>query len=181
MSLVGSMRRAAMVLIVVAALAVAGCGSKSSSGTTQTGASTSGTTGTAGNTNTISHAKTKFVFHAGLAFGAFHHWIYLPAKAGDFKHPFLHKLTVIKAGLAGLFVYHELKLALQDARADPTLSKLVSPITALDNKMHSVADSIKGGHPDVSAITQSNSSISSLGQLASKAGQPVRDLLPSHL
>ncbi len=169
------MRRVATALVLAATLAAAGCGSKSSSGTTQSSASTTGTT------NTISHAKTKFVLHAGLAFGAFHHWIYLPAKAGDFAHPFLHKLTVIKAGLAGLFVYHELKLALQDARADPTLSKLVSPVTALDNKIHSVATSLKGGHPDVSAIAQSNSSISSVGQLASNAGQPVRDLLPSHL
>jgi hypothetical protein len=168
-------RRLALVLLLAAALTATGCGSKSSSTSTQTGASTTGTT------NTISHAKTKFVFHAGLAFGAFHHWIYLPAKAGDFAHPFLHKLTVIKAGLAGLFVYHELKLALQDARADPTLSKLVSPITALDNKIKSVAASIKSGHPDVSSITQTNSSVGSIGQLAADAGQPVRDLLPSHL
>ncbi len=87
-------RRLALVLVLVLALAAAGCGSKSSS-------STSGT-GTSGTTSQISHPKMKFLLHAGLAFGAFHHWIYLPAKAGDFAHPFLHKLTVIKAGLAGL-------------------------------------------------------------------------------
>jgi len=156
-----------LVMALVAALAATGCGSKSSS-STASGAQ-------------ISHAKTKFVLHAGLAFGAFHHWIYKPAKSGDFAHPFLHKLTIVKAGLAGLFVYHELKLALKDAQADPTLSKLVAPITALDNKMHALATSIKGGHPDSSAITQGNDSISSLGQQASQAGQPVSDLVPSHL
>jgi hypothetical protein len=165
-------RRVALVLTVAAALAVSGCGSKSSSSAANGGATP---------TSQISHAKTKFVFHAGLAFGAFHHWIYEPAKAGDFSHPFLHKLTVIKAGLAGLFVYHELKLALADARADPTLSKLVAPLTALDNKLHNLAASIRGGHPDASAITQTNGSIGSISSQASQAGQSIRDLLPSHL
>lgn len=165
-------RHLALVLALAGALAVAGCGSKSSS-------SSSAAAGTSA--QQISHAKTKFVLHAGLAFGAFHRWIYKPARAGDFSHPFLHKLTVVKAGLAGLFVYHELKLALQDARANRTLSKLVAPITALDNKMHSLAASIQGGHPDTNAITQSNGSINSLNQQASQAGQPVTDLTPSHL
>ncbi|MGA2013803.1 MAG: hypothetical protein ABSH51_25180 [Solirubrobacteraceae bacterium] len=63
--------------------------------------------------------------------------MYGPLKAGDFSHPLLHKLTVVKAGVAGLYVYHELKLALGDAP--------------------------------------------SIGQLASGAGQPISDIVPSSL
>ena len=163
-------RRLVILAAALTVLALAGCGSSSSSQAVPGGAPSS----------QVSHAKTKFVLHAGLAFGAFYHWIYGPAKAGDFRHPFLHKLTVIKAGLAGLFVYHELKLALHDAQASPTLSKLVSPITALDNRIHALAGDIRSGHPDTSAVTQTSNSIGSVDNLASQAGQQVHNLLPSH-
>lgn len=64
-------------LLVTLALVAAGCGSSSSStsapaassppaSATSTPASTTSTTGT------VKLAKTKFVIHAGLAFGAFH-------------------------------------------------------------------------------------------------------------
>ena len=33
--------------------------------------------------------------HAGLAFGAFHRWIYKPAKAGELSHPLEHKFTTV--------------------------------------------------------------------------------------
>ncbi len=32
---------------------------------------------------------------AVVAFGAFHRWIYKPAKAGDLGHPLEHKLTTV--------------------------------------------------------------------------------------
>ena len=80
---------------------------------------------------------------AGLAFGAFHRWIYTPLKAGELSHPLSHKLTVVKAALAGGFTYHELKLALRAAQADPTLSKLTGPIAALQNKLSGVASGLQ--------------------------------------
>ncbi len=126
-------RRALALLAVLAVcLALAACGSSSSSSTASPG-SASTTSGQ------VHFAKTKFVLHAGLAFGAFHRYIYKPWRAGDLRHPFSHKLTLIKAGLAGAFVYHELKLALHDAQSSPTLSKLVAPITALDNRLHGLS------------------------------------------
>ncbi len=167
-----AVRRVTVLGVVLVVLALAGCGSKSSN--------TSVPGGTPAPAS-VSHAKTKFVLHAGLAFGAFYHWIYQPAKAGDFAHPFLHKFTVLKAVAAGAFVYHELKLALMDAQADPTLSKLVAPITALEGKIHVLAENIKGGHIDTSAISQASGSIQSVSQLASSAGQKVSNLIPSGL
>jgi hypothetical protein len=167
------MRNLSALLAVVVVFAIAGCGSSSSSGSASGGGSGSGSTAQ------ISHAKTKFVFHAGLAFGAFHRWIYKPAKAGDLAHPFLHKLTIVKAGLAGLFVYHELKLALRDAQADPTLRRLVAPITALQSKLSTLAANLRSGHADAGAITGTNGQVASISQLAARSGQPITEQVPS--
>jgi hypothetical protein len=134
-----------------------------------------------GTTSTTKFAKTKFVIHAGLAFGAFHHWIYKPIKAGDLKHPLQHKLAIVKAGLAGAFVYHELKLALGDAQADPTLAKLVAPITALQNKISGLPAAVKNGSVTPDDIQQYDNEISSISQQAQAAGQTITEQVPSSL
>jgi hypothetical protein len=154
-------------------LAVAGCGSASSSSSSAAGASSTVTNGQ------IEHAKAKFVLHAGLAFGAFHRWISQPAKAGDFAHPLSHKLALLDAALAGTFVYHELKLALQDAQADPTLSKLVSPITALQNKVSGLSSNIKAGNASPATVNDANGTIASIKQQSASAGQPITEQVPS--
>lgn len=162
---------AALVAVVLVTSLVAGCGSSKSA---SSGTAPSGST-------SIAHAKTKFVLHAGLAFGAFHRWIYKPAKKGDFNHPLTHKLAVVKAAAAGLFTYHELKLALKDAQADPTLSKLVAPITALQNKMQGIASNLKSGNVNTADITAAEGSVTSIDQLAAGSGQKITDIVPSHL
>src|SRR5436305_6737056 len=119
------LRRSALLLAVVGcvvAIGVAGCGSSNSSSSTTA-------------TTTTHLAKTKFVFHAGLAFGAFHHFIYKPYRAGNFRHSLYHKLAVVKAALAATFVYHELKLAANDAKSSRVLSKLFAPITIVAAKI----------------------------------------------
>jgi hypothetical protein len=162
-------------LLIALALGVVACGSSSSS---STGTSSAGAAGSS-TTTTISHTKTKFALHAGLAFGAFHRWIYKPLKAGDFSHPLSHKLTTIKAALAAAFVYHELKLALADAQADPTLSHLVAPITALQDKIRGTGSSLKSGSADTSQIEDLNSSIGSITGQAKSAGQTITEQTPS--
>ena len=72
-------------------------------------------------------AKTKLVLHAGIALAAFHRYIEAPYRRGAFKSgaPGRTK-ALVKAGASALVVYHELKLALDDARCGgPLLSKLV--------------------------------------------------------
>ncbi len=159
-------RRSLILLGCVVALAAAGCGSKSSS---------SATVAPATSTPAVHFAKTKFVFHAGLAFGAFHHFIYEPIKAGDLKHPLLHKLTIVKMGLAGLFVYHELKLAAQDVRASKVLSTLFAPLTALADKIKTLATS----HATSSNADSVNSDVASLSSAAASKGQSITESLPS--
>lgn len=166
-------RRRLVVLLCLVPLALfaAGCGSSSSSPTASGGASTAN----------VGHLPTaKFVLHAGLAFGAFHHFIYEPWKNGDFSGGlFKHKLTTIKAGLAGLFAYHELKLAYQDAKASPTLRHLTAPLNALADRLKSIGSSAKSGNLDTSSLDSANGSISSLLSQAKKAGAPVSEQTPS--
>ena len=107
------------VVLVLGVLALAGCGS-SSNGSSTTSASTTQSTTAASPTHL---ATAKFVVHAGLAFGAFHHYIYEPLLKGEFKSLLHHKLAVLKATAAAVFVLHELKLATADAKASPTFAK----------------------------------------------------------
>jgi hypothetical protein len=162
----------------VLALGVASCGSSNSS-SSATAAPAAGATNSTSTTSTTRFAKTKFVLHAGLAFGAFHRWIYKPAKAGELSHPFKHPLTATKAALAAAFTYHELKLALADAQADRTLSKLVAPITALQNKIQGVGSSVKSGGASPSDFAGLDSTISSIKSQAAGAGQPITEQAPA--
>jgi hypothetical protein len=166
-------RLTVMAVLAALVLAAAGCGSSGTSSSSPSAAA--GTSAT----STTKFAKTKFVLHAGLAFGAFHRWIYKPAKAGTLRHPFEHPLTAAKAALAGAFVYHELKLALADAQADPTLSKLVAPITELQDKIHGLAGSVKSGGASPTDATDLDNAVSSIKDQAAGAGQPITEQTPA--
>jgi hypothetical protein len=163
--------------VSVLLLAVAGCGSSSSSSSSSAPATATGSASSA--TSTVKLAKTKFVLHAGLAFGAFHRWIYKPAKAGTLSHPFEHPLTAAKAALAAAFVYHELKLALADAQADPTLSKLVAPITDLQNRIRGLSGSVKSSGANAADATNLDGLVSSIKSQAAGAGQSITEQTPS--
>ncbi|MBV9048723.1 MAG: hypothetical protein JOY58_10675 [Solirubrobacterales bacterium] len=160
----------------ICAVCIAGCGSSSSSSSS---AASSGAVTTSSSAASTHFAKTKFVLHAGLAFGAFHHWIYKPIRAGDLRHPFSHKVTLIKAGLASAFVYHELKLAAEDVKSSPTLSKLFSPLTAAADKINSLKSSITNGSANESDINNINSQLGNISSTASAHGQPITETTPS--
>ena len=175
------MRYAITVVAVLGVLsrAVAGCGSSSASSSSSPAAPATATGTANGATGTIKLAKTKFLLHAGLAFGAFHRWIWKPARSGELRHPLRHPLTAAKAALAATFVYHELKLALADAQASPTLSKLVAPITALQNRFHNLSGSVKSSGASASDADGLDSAVSSIKGQAAAAGQPITEQTPS--
>jgi hypothetical protein len=160
-------RRFLPLLVVAAVLVVAGCGSKTITTTAANGQVSTHTT--------VHFAKTKFLLHAGLAFGTFHRYIYAPLKAGDFSHPLQHKAVVAKAALAGAFVYHEVKLALTDAQGSAILSKVVSPLTALGATLAAVVLALKHGHPNLSGISSANGAISSIKSSSSSAGANITE------
>jgi hypothetical protein len=173
-------RAIAALVLVTASCAVAGCGS-SGSGTSSSSSSGSAIAGSSATTASVGHLPTaKFVLHAGLAFGAFHHYIYKPFRAGTLLGGglFRHKLALLKAGLAGLFAYHELKLALADAKASRILSKLLSPVTALAAKLAALGSSLKSGHVDSSSLGSANAGVSGIVSQAKQNGVSISDQVP---
>lgn len=167
-----------------AALCVAGCGSSSSSTSSASSPTTSAsasseTTTSESSTLSGSLQTTKFVFHAGLGFGAFHRWIYKPFKAGDFSHPLSNKVTLVKAGLAAAFVYHELKLAASNAENSKLLHPLVAPINDVADKLKSLKGSVTNGSVNSNDLDGINSQLSSIASMASSKGATIKESVPS--
>jgi hypothetical protein len=166
-------RRTALLLAVLgcsAALGVSGCGSGS---TTRP----SPTVSTAMATTENHVAKTKFVAHAALAYGAFHHFIFDPAQAGDFNHPLLHKLAIANAGLATVFVYRELRLAATDVKGSNVLATLFAPLAIAAGKVKRLDGQIKTGN--ASQVGDVNSGLTSIESTAASNGQGFGDKVPS--
>jgi hypothetical protein len=115
-----------------------------------------------------------FLLRVGLAFGAFHRWIYKPFRAGDFSDPRHHKGEVAKAVLAAVFVYHEVKVALEGAKGDKTLSKLAAPLTALRATMSGLGSKIKSGKA-ATAIGQAKTHVDNTTSVAAKNGVTIKD------
>ncbi|MCW2952487.1 MAG: hypothetical protein JWQ48_1657 [Conexibacter sp.] len=162
------MHRLSVALLLVAALAVAACGTQSST-------SGSGTTGSA---PTIHFAKTKFLLHAGLALGAFHRYVYKPFRAGAFRDPLHHRVALVRAAAAGLFVVHEVRIAAQDARASPALSKLFSPLTRFAGLVSAFATRARSGQLDSSALQGASGAADAIRSAASSAGAPITERAP---
>ncbi len=159
---------------LVALLAVIAIGLSACGGTTSNSSNGSGSAQGTSSEPATSFAKTKFVLHAGLAFGAFHHFIYKPYRAGG-----LHGFGLVKAGLAGLFAYHEVKVALEDAKSSPLLTRLVSPLTALSEKLQSVGAQLKSGTLDRAAVEATNADVAATGAASKAAGQAINEVTPS--
>jgi hypothetical protein len=169
-------RLLAVSLVVLTVLVGAGCGSKSSTGSSSTPAAQTSTPAATDTTPKTHFAKTKFVLHAGLAFGAFHRYIYKPFKAGKFSGGLLHhKLATAKAALAAAFAYHEVKLALNDARSSKILSAALAPLLALQTRLGSLTGKLKHGSADPAAIQSAQSDTSAIGAVSARAGQPIAD------
>jgi len=177
------------VLIVPVVLLVGGCGHKQST-TATNGASSSDSlpadpsgnaadaasiTQTCPAQATTSFAKTKFVAHSGLAFGAFHRYLWKPFEAGTFKKGAHGRLTgFVKGGLAALFVKREIRLATTDVQADPTLCKsIIAPLDKVGDTVQAAFDKFKGG--DASGITDLNSSIGSIESSSQKDGVAIQE------
>ncbi|MGB8406618.1 MAG: hypothetical protein WCE30_21405 [Mycobacterium sp.] len=177
------------ILIVPVVLLVGGCGHKQATPTTNgTAASESLPTDPSSDAAdaapiaqtcpaqaTTSFAKTKFVAHSGLAFGAFHHWLWKPFEAGAFTKGTSGRVTAfIKGGLAALFVKREIRLATSDVQADPALCKaIIAPLDDIGNTVQAAFDKLKGG--DASGLTALNSSIGSVESTSQTNGVAIQE------
>ncbi|MEA2467146.1 MAG: hypothetical protein QOJ57_1272, partial [Thermoleophilaceae bacterium] len=138
-----------VVMLAAGVMAATGCGNKT---VTDTGANGQTTTRTVPN---VHFPKTKFLLHAGLAFGAFHRYIQKPLQAGTFRAGAPgRKKAFVKAAAAALFVYHELKKARDAAESSDILRrKVVNPIDGVLAKIQGLGSSLKAGSLNPSEIT----------------------------
>ncbi len=128
-------------------------------------------------TGKVHFAKTKFVFHMGLAFGAFHRYIYKPLAAGAFKSGQPGRLKAgIKAALAAAFIWHELKIACKDANNSSVLKPLLTPIALMVDQFTALEQKLKGGSFGISDLTAAGDAVNALGQKSKSAGFPIHQL-----
>jgi hypothetical protein len=165
-----------LILVLVGAalpLATAACG-----GSTKTVVETSAQGGTTVSTvPKVRFAKVKFLLHAGLAFGAFHRYIYKPLKSGGFKKGApKRKRTFVKAALAGAFAYHELKQARRAALSDDKLRPLVRKIDSIGPKLAAIGAAFKAGNFSPSAIADAAKGVDSLGSQSGNLGAAIKNL-----
>jgi hypothetical protein len=114
-----------------------------------------------------------FLVHAGLAYYVFNHYIWQPYKAGSLTHGFTHKLKLVEAGLAAVFVYHEMKDAISDVKSSK-LAFLAVPLTAVVAKLSGLGSTLSGGN--TGALTGVNGSLSSIQQQAGAKGFVIKQV-----
>ena len=174
--------RALTTIVVCLAVLLAGCNKHSTtsqSSTNQPSATTSVAVAAAGGecptSNTTAFAKTKFVLHTGLAAGTFHRYVYSPLKAGSFASGASGRvLALAKAGATALFDAHEIRLAIEDVKANPTLCKLViAPLHDAATKFDALKSKIT--HGDTSAVNDVNATVTGIESTAGAAGVPITE------
>ena len=181
--------------VVLGALVLVGCGKStatsagsSSAGVTSSipaaggaggaGTSGSGPTTSAGEcptSNTKSFAKSKFVLHVGLAAGTFHRYLYKPFKAGTFHKGASGRISgLVKGGATALFDEHEIRQAITDVKASPTLCKvLIAPLSEVADKFTAMKSKLTSG--DTTSLDTVNSSLSSISSTSAKGGAPITE------
>jgi hypothetical protein len=161
----------ATVLLLVGMLAFAGCGTKTVS---STGANGQVTTQTVPN---VHFAKTKFLLHAGLAFGAIHRYIYKPLRNGALRSGAPGRIRVLlKGATAALFAVHELRVAHDDALSSNLLRPLANKIDSLGSKLAGLVSGLKNGSVSPSALLGSSNAADALGSASSGLGAGIKDI-----
>lgn len=193
-----------VVTLIAAALLLTGCGKKATSSQPGLGSTGGGSVGTApvgtsgpvpagvggspstlngvpvdangcATSNAIGLAKTKFALHAGLTFGTFHRYLYKPFKAGSFSSGAKGRVAaLVKAGVTALFDAHEIRVATEDVKANPTLCRVIAaPLRELASTLDGVGSRIKGG--DTSGLDQANTQAAAITARSSMNGQPITE------
>ena len=166
------MRRLLVVCAVLAALVAAGCGDNTKTVTT-TNAQGKQVTQTVPD---IKFAKTKFLLHSGLAFGAFHRYILKPYRAGSFRKGASGRTKALaKAAAAGVFAVHELKVARKDALADDHLRPLANRLDTAVRRLGGLSSLLKGGSLNPGQLLGAAGAIGALGRQSAGAGATIKD------
>jgi hypothetical protein len=170
------MKRLAVLVASLAMVVFLATGCKSStSAASSPSAATATAVATSCPTQASGFAKTKFVTHAALGFGAFHRYIYKPYKAGTFRSGAHGRLgAFIKAGLAALFIKREIRLAGLAAQKSPALCKVVlSPLRTVSETIQGAVSKLKGG--DTSGINDVQGAITQVKSGATSQGATITE------
>lgn len=125
-------------------------------------------------------AKTRFVANAGLAAGATYQWIVKPFRDGKFaKGADGRTAALIKGGLAGAFAYNRLKAASENAKGDPTLSKLMAPLNSRIAALKGLPAKLRNGEATDQVVRGFDTTVSGVKDAGKNAGAPVTDQVPS--
>lgn len=128
-------------------------------------------------TGKVHFAKTKFLFHMGLAFGAFHRYIYKPVASGAFRSGAPGRIKAgIKAALAAAFVWHELKIACKDANNSSVLKPLLTPISLVVTEFTALEQKLKGGNFSLGDLTSAGNAVNGLQQKSTSLGYPIKQI-----
>ncbi|MEU9021998.1 hypothetical protein [Actinomadura sp. NPDC048394] len=134
-------------------------------------------------TETTKHfAKTRFAADAGLAFGAFHRYIWKPYQAGSFKQGADGRTKAFaKAAAAGLFAANRINAARKLIGADPKLCKALKvPAEKVAGMFGSLAGKFKSGQLDPSEIGSVGSAVDGLKSDAkNQAGANIQEKSPN--
>lgn len=175
-------RKIAMLIAIAMLAFTAACSSTSSAvnsvaGNATGAAASAGTSTTCPTSNTEHFAKTRFVANAALAGGAFHRYIYKPAKEGKFKKGAHGRIfALVKAAAAGAFVINRLDAAVNNAKANPTLCKLIiAPVEKFKAAIGGLIGKAKGGEINPSDVTQPSSLLENLRGAATSGGAGFTD------
>ncbi|WP_433331518.1 hypothetical protein [Spirillospora sp. CA-294931] len=128
-------------------------------------------------------AKTRFVADAGLAFGAFHRWIYKPYKEGTFQKGAEGRTkAMVKAAAAGAFTVNRLNAARKMVNADPKLcGALKKPLDGLMTKLKTLPDKLKSGNINPAEIGSVGGAIDAFKSDASKSGNDIKERTPPNV
>lgn len=161
-----------LILFSILALLAAGCGNKTKTVTTS-GANGKKTTQTVPD---VRFAKTKFLLHSGLAFGAFHRYILKPYRAGAFRKNAPGRTKALaKGGVAAVFAVHELKQARRAALSDDRLRPLANRLDGATSRLGSLGGALKGGSLNPGLLTGAAGAIGALGRQSQNAGATIKD------
>ena len=121
-------------------------------------------------------SKTRFLLHAGIAFGSFHRYIYKPLRRGAFgKGANGRTKAFVKAGGTALLVIHEVGQAKKFAESDPTLCKLVAPLDSLSSNLSGLASKLKDGSATTADLDAANNQVSQVSSLSNTSGSPITE------
>jgi len=164
----------AIALLSVVSFGLVGCGSDSGDKTAGTQEHTISVS-SCPTDNTKAFPKARFAANVGLIAGSFHHWIWKPYKAGKFKKGASGRtFALVKAGATALFIKHELGNAVDNAKSDPTLCKLVAaPLSSLSGQFDGLASKLRSG--DISTLLGLNGALGTITGLLAKNGMPVTE------